>query len=77
MDGDLESHYDHWPNLPRVGSLQNLLAPDHPRLQLYHSFQQMNHIRWRENLWKIGTCGSVRREKGTMGAGVVICPPDI
>ena len=38
MDGDLKSHYDHWPNLPRVGSLQDLLAQDHPRLQLYHSF---------------------------------------
>ena len=77
LDGDLKSHYDQWPNLPRVGSLQDLLAPDHPRLQLYHSFQLMNDKRWCGNLWKIGTDGSVRREKGTMGAGVVICPPDI
>ena len=77
MDGDLKSHYDRWPNLPRVGLLQDLLAPDHSRLQLYNSFQQMNDIRWCGNLWKIGTDGSVRREKGTMGAGVIICPPDI
>ena len=79
MDGDLKSHYDHWPNLPRVGSLQNLLALDHLQLQLqvYHSFQQTNDIRWCGNLWQTGTDGSVQQEEGTMGAGVVICPPDI